>query len=137
MPIPNTSSFKVRIPLSNREPWDKRYREAVATVLVWEDSDKLKLDATDLPDDAFSAVFLLDDGKTVEPRYVGGYWIDNDNESDDVRAYHSFKREVILSRFPVNVNADGTPILRADDKRPVDFSTWAIGPRTCYHLKTI
>lgn len=70
--------------------------------------------------DAHRAVYLMDDGRTVAPWYVAGW---------------SKENTITLTPFPVNVNEDGTPRLRADRPEPVDYSTWALGPRRAYHLK--
>jgi hypothetical protein len=71
--------------------------------------------------DAHQATYIIDDGRTVKVFYVA--------------AWHPEMRHVILHRLPTNFNEDGTPILRADDKRPVDYSNWMLGPRRSYHLK--
>ena len=72
--------------------------------------------------DATRAVYLLDDGHSVRPYYVAG-WQNGDTS------------RIMLHPFPVNVNDDGTPRLRADDGRPVDYGNWVLGPRRAYHLK--
>lgn len=71
--------------------------------------------------DPFRATYLLDDGRTVRPYYVA--------------AWHPDRSYVILHAFPTNYNDDGTRRLRADDGRPVDFTSWAIGPRVAFHVK--
>lgn len=71
--------------------------------------------------DATKALYLIDDGITVRPFYVAGW--------------HPDGVHVLLNELPVNVKADGTPRLRADNNRPVDFSNWMLGPRRAYHLK--
>lgn len=66
---------------------------------------------------------LVDDGATVTPYYVSG-WGPTDAPN-----------LIFLSPFPTNVDETGAPILRANDGRPVDFSSWALGPTKCFHLK--
>ena len=83
------------------------------TIVVHDALDKLR--------DANRATYLVDDGRTVSAWYVAGW--------------HDAERTVFLQRFPTNYNADGSPRLRADDGRPVDFGTWMLGPRRAYHLK--
>ena len=73
--------------------------------------------------EAWHAVYLIDDGRTVAPFYVIGW------STDPADPY------IMLHPFPVNVHADGSPRLRADDGRPVDFASWALGPRRAYHVK--
>lgn len=65
--------------------------------------------------DGRQAVYLMDDGCTVRPYYVA--------------AYHPDHEYVIIHPFPVS---DGR--LRPDG-RPVDFSSWLLGPRRAYHVK--
>jgi hypothetical protein len=65
--------------------------------------------------------FIIDDGRTVKVFYVASWNPDT--------------HDLILHRLPVNFEEDGSPILRADDQRPVDYSDWVLGPRRCYHLK--
>lgn len=74
--------------------------------------------------DANRAIYLMDDGRTVTPWYVAGWGGEGLAEGS-----------IILHPFPTNYNADGTPRLRADDGRPVDFSNWQLGPRRAYHVK--
>lgn len=71
--------------------------------------------------DGGRAVFLVDDGRTVRPLYVAGWSVKED--------------AVFLDDMPVSIRPDGTPLLREDNGRPVDYSTWQLGPRTAYHLK--
>lgn len=71
--------------------------------------------------DATKAIWLMDDGRTVQPFYVA--------------SWHEEHQHIILHPFPVKVNDDGTPRLRANDGRPVDFSNWQLGPRRAYHVK--
>lgn len=79
-------------------------------------------DRTELRD-ATHAVYLIDDGRTVEPYYVAG-WGGLPEQT-----------HVMLHPFPTNYGADGAPITRADNGRPVDFGTWMLGPRRAYHVK--
>ena len=67
------------------------------------------------------ALYLLDDGKNVKPYYVAAW--------KNTPGAHSRVHEVILHPFPVS---DGSV---RPDGRPVDFSTWMLGPRKTYHLK--
>ncbi len=69
-----------------------------------------------------TAVYLIDDGRTVRPFYVSGWGPDADGLT-------------YLQPFPTNYDDDGNHRRRADDGRPVDFGTWMLGPRTFYHLK--
>jgi hypothetical protein len=64
-------------------------------------------------------VALVDDGLSVRPFYVAG-WLTT---------------ELYFHPFPTNVDSAGTPILRADDGRPVDYSNWMVGPSKVFHLK--
>lgn len=66
--------------------------------------------------DAYKAVYLLDDGLTVRAHYVAG-WQPNTGK-------------VYLHPFPVNPDGRTRP-----DGRVIDYSTWALGPRRCYHVK--
>lgn len=77
-------------------------------------------DVTDLRD-AHKAIYLMDDGRTVQPFYVA--------------AWHPEGEHVILHPFPTNVDGEGNPRIRPDNGRPVDFDTWQLGPRRCYHVK--
>ena len=65
-----------------------------------------------------NAVYLVDDGDTVEPWYVAGW-----NPRDP---------GIILNPFPVNPGGERT---RPDNGRPIDYSAWSLGPRRAYHLK--
>jgi hypothetical protein len=65
---------------------------------------------------ATRAVYVWDDGARVVPLYVAGY------QPDATLVY--------LVPYPV---ADGRE--RPDSGRPVDFSSWVLGPRRSYHLK--
>lgn len=68
--------------------------------------------------------YLIDDGVSVLPMHVGGW--------------HPATRAVdklYISAFPVNVASDGTPRLRKDNGRPVDFSGWLLPASRAYHIK--
>lgn len=71
--------------------------------------------------DIHKGVFLLDNGSSVTCWYAGGWSIG--------------MSRIYLYPFPVNVNDDGTPRLRADRPEQVDYASWALGPRRAYHLK--
>lgn len=66
---------------------------------------------------------IVDDGRTVEP-----YWVSGWGPADAPNL-------VFLSPFPTNVDETGAPILRSGDGRPVDFSSWILGPTKAFHLK--
>lgn len=68
--------------------------------------------------------FLLDDGYSVIPLYVAGW--------------HSEHKYILAHKFPLDFNpTTREPNLRADNGRPVDHSTWILGPRRYYHLKVV
>jgi hypothetical protein len=77
-------------------------------------------------------LFLVDDGHTITPMYVG-CWSTRDESDDSLSLYP----------FPVNFQPDGTPRMTGDGVRnangnpshPVDFGTWMLGPRRAWHLK--
>lgn len=71
--------------------------------------------------EANRAVYLIDDGRTVVPHYVAGWSNDQDR--------------LTLRPFPVNVNTDGSPKMRADRDEQVDHTGWMHGPVRTYHLK--
>lgn len=123
-----------RVALDNREPWHRSHRDYSGSI-SWYPVDAERIFRGVIPDalreipNATDAIYLLDDGETVEPFYVVG-WSPLDNEkSPDTRG------DVMIGCFPVNVDSDGSPILRADDNRPVDYSSWQLGPKRAYHLK--
>lgn len=65
--------------------------------------------------DAERSNYLIDDGHTVRAFYVAGW--------------NQERTALYLQPFPTNhAGVDG---------RPVDFGTWALGPRRTYHLKVI
>lgn len=79
------------------------------------------IDGATLLRDATKAIYLMDDGHTVQPFYVA--------------AWHPDGSHVILHPFPTNWNADGTPHMRADRDEQVSFDNWQLGPRRAYHVK--
>lgn len=64
-------------------------------------------------------MYLIDDGATVFVYYVAGW-----SHGDSITP-----RILMLHPFPLSV---GT---RPDNGRPIDMSTWMLGPRRAYHLK--
>jgi hypothetical protein len=110
------------IALDNYEPMPRAieriecYRYSTDTV-----TDAYVLDhAYHLPH-ATRAIWLMDDSRTVRPFYVA--------------AWHADHQNIIIHPFPTDVDEDGDPRLRADDGRPVDYSSWMLGPRRAYHVK--
>lgn len=83
------------------------------------------------------AVYLLDDGQTIIPWYVAGWHIPGTSipGTSGGAIGDPNRDEVILKRLPTNLHDDGTPVLRADDQRPVNFDNWILGPRRAWHLK--
>jgi hypothetical protein len=69
------------------------------------------------------ALYAIDDGVTVRPMYVSGWQ----------GATHV--EEIYIGTFPVDVNEDGTPRLRSDNGRPVDFSNWLLSASRAFHVK--
>lgn len=61
-------------------------------------------------------IFLLDTGYRVLPLYVSGW--------------PAAMNSVWLQPFPTNPDKKTRP-----DGRVIDYKTWALGPRTAYHLK--
>lgn len=84
---------------------------AETTVLAVEGSEWL---------DCHRAVYLIDDGATVTPLYVAGWHDAADGKID----------RLFLQPFPVNPDGRTRP-----DGRVIDYSTWQLGPRRCYHVK--
>jgi len=72
-------------------------------------------DAESIFKDAYQALYLVDDGTTVEPYYVAGYNPKNEPGT------------VFLQQFPTN--------RMRNDGRMADFTTWMLGPSRAYHLK--
>jgi hypothetical protein len=70
--------------------------------------------------DGHNAIYLLDDGNTVVPYYVVGW-------NDKAEPVY-----VLIQPFPANPDGAAT---RPDNGQPIDYSTWALGPRRAYHLK--
>ncbi len=114
--------WRGHVALDNREPWHRNHEEAVLDcysarghqdepIWVLDHRGLLKPDST----------FIMDDGQNVVPWYVAGW--------------HPERQYILLHRFPTNLDEHGDPILRADDQRPVDYSTWMLGPRRAYHVK--
>lgn len=91
----------------------------------WRPEPVIGLDVTDVKD-AHRAVYLIDDGDTVRPHYVGG-WAAASKDSEITT-----QRDVVWL-YPFPTNPDGRK--RPDNGRVVDYSTWALGPRRCYHVK--
>jgi hypothetical protein len=108
--------------MDNYEPVPRRIAHSLLE--VWtsaEGSVRYVVVGWNAEPDAFKAIYLIDDGCRVTPWYVQGFSQERDR--------------IMLDRFPVNVNDDGSPRLRTDDGRPVDYSTWLHGPVRAYHLK--
>ena len=112
--------YRYRTVLDNHTPprkevcgdmWSYRLRtnDGDGFILKWEVGVKKHL------------AFVIDDGVSTSVFYVAGWGKDNDY--------------LILHPFPLNVNEDGTPKLRADNGRPVNMNSWVLGPSTMYHLK--
>lgn len=91
---------------------------------AWRPEQVVGLDVTGMKD-PHRAVYLLDDGSTVRPHYVGG-WASASPESDIT------KQTDIVWLYPFPTNPDGAT---RPDGRVIDYSTWALGPRRCYHVK--
>jgi len=102
--------------MDNYDP-PRETRALSATVYAATDvhPETVALDASSLRDST-RAVYLLDDGATVRPHYVAGW---------------DKAGMLWLQPFPLS---QGT---RPDNGRPVDMSSWAIGPRRCYHVKIV
>jgi hypothetical protein len=112
-----TRNFSVAI--DNHEPT----RDFVHGVLVetLNDHDAIRIDdpnALGLKDWQRSN-YLIDTGDAITVYYVAGW---NEQPRDDAAPY------VLLHPFPTN---GGT----RPDGRPVDYSTWMLGPRRTYHFK--
>ena len=105
-----------RTVLDNHEP-PRTWCHGVAEVYEATDvaPETVVLDTTDMPKDSHRAVYLLDYGDAVIPMYVAGW-------RQELTA-------VFLHPFPLSV---GT---RADNGRPIDHSTWVLGPRRYFHIK--
>lgn len=118
-----TGEFIYTAALDNHEPVRKE-AHGILEEWVWPDTGEITYrlpEGTAKFKNVTQALFLLDDGRTVLPLYVIGWSAKQD--------------KVFLGRFPVNVNEDGSPRMRADRDEQVDYSTWMLGPRRAYHLK--
>ena len=111
------------IPADNYQPFPRNHYVVTGTVhgADPEGSDSgrpetVVLTSTDDIKDATDAVYLLDDGLTVRAHYVAGW------SKDGARIYFA----------PFPTNPDGRT---RDDGRVIDYLTWALGPRRCYHVK--
>lgn len=120
-----TRTYTYVCQMDNHEP---PRSEARGTVEAWtwpdtgEESYRIPDGMTTFLSRGTNTVFLLDDGRTVRPFYVTG-WNPRDGH-------------VTLGPMPVDINPDGTPRMRTDHPdRPVDYSTWTLGPARAYHLK--
>ena len=123
---PIVGSFSATVALDNHTP--TRNVANVAATIHAADPDSgrpqtVRLAAHGLKD-MHRAVYLLDDGQTIRPHYVAG-WANTDPRSDVTTTLDV----VYLHPFPTST---GT---RPDNGRPVDMSTWALGPRRAYHVK--
>lgn len=99
------------------------YGYAVETQTATGDDSLVILHHGEIPR-AQECVYLIDDGAAVAGWYVAGW-----NESQSA---------IYLQRFPVNVDINGQPRMRADDPtRPVDFSGWMVPVRRAYHVKLL
>lgn len=111
--------------MDNHEPLPRRTTNGVLE--EWTEADgtlnSYRLAGWGGEREAHRAVYLVDDGRTVEPFYVAGYSQERDT--------------ITLHRFPVNFHPDGTPRMRADNGEQVDYSLWMHGPVRAYHLKII
>ena len=112
--------------LDNYEPVPRR--AASFAVEVFGDHPSLKIcSGLFNPIEIFgsNAIFLLDDGYHVVPYYTVSYRIS--------------RRDILIQKFPVNYewypDSGYVAIPRDDNLRPVDFSSWQLGPRKCFHLK--
>lgn len=120
-----TRTYTYVCQMDNHEP-ARTFAHGTLEVWTWPDSGEETYKIPDGLNTFLSrgthTVFLLDDGRTVIPVYVTGW---------SPKSGH-----VSLAPLPVNVNADGTPRMRADQpERPVDYAGWTLGPARAYHLK--
>lgn len=117
----NGEHFRWTAALDNHEPV-REYAQGDGWYYTQHGERRVVLDVGIMPRERRNrALYILDDGTRIVPMWV--------------LAFHPEMTHVILGPFPVNVNNDGTPRLRDDDQRPVDFSNWYLGPRYAYHLK--
>lgn len=114
--------FQWSCALDNYEPCPRSWATGPAYRFIGHSGDEEWLieNVTSLKDSK-SAVYIIDDGRTVRPLYVAGWHWDHDY--------------ILGHHFPTSFDADGSPRLRDDDQRPVDFTNWQLGPRRAYHLK--
>jgi hypothetical protein len=92
----------------------------------WRPEPVVALEVSQLKD-GHRAVYLIDDGSTVRPHYVGGWAASG--EASEITT----QRDVVwLYPFPVNPDGRTRP-----DGRVFDYSTWALGPKRCYHVKVV
>lgn len=71
---------------------------------------------------------ILDSGTEISAWWAGGY---HDHPSSTYRDTENMDGwpYVLFHEFPLSVG------IRPDNGRPVDMSSWMLGPRTFYHLK--
>jgi hypothetical protein len=76
---------------------------------------------------AEQSVYIIDDGRVARPYYGGSF-----NLGKPSPLYPEGREPVeLLYPFPVNPGGRRRP----DNGREIDFTTWMLGPRKCYHLK--
>ena len=91
------------------------------------DEGVLLFDALGTLKDATAAIYIIDNGMTTNVLYTAGH---NDRAEDE--SEHC----IYLQYLPTNFDGlTGERKVRADNGRPVDFSSWMMGPRRAYHLK--
>lgn len=116
-----TGEFTYTTALDNHEPVREEAR-GILEEWLWPDTGETTYRIPGgVAQFATRAVFLIDDGRSVQPLYITGWSGDQDC--------------LFLGHFPVNVNPDGSPRMRADRAEQVDYSTWMLGPHRAYHLK--
>jgi hypothetical protein len=76
-------------------------------------------------DRLLNAIALFDYGDSVQPYYVAG-WNDKDREWWGLRNY------VMWHPFPT---AQPGEMTKGNPSRPLDYSSWQLGPRKTYHFK--
>jgi len=88
-------------------------------------------DASALPlGNAVKAIALFDDGQAVVPHYCAGWNpYDTDQRRDGEFRFGATGPYVLWHAFPLSRGA------RPDNGRPVDMSSWMLGPRRAYHFK--
>lgn len=110
--------------LTNHEP-PRHYHNGHGWYYSLESTGETGIILADILPSGIDATYLVDDGDTVRPYYVAGYGPAREEE----------ETYVLLRPFPTNTNPDGLAKWRADNGRPVDYSSWIHGPRRAYHLK--